>query len=86
MRFQRLNCKKEIINHFIDKLNEIGYKQVPDCTGGDQDFLMIDTFKKEYIWCENGFYPFDSDESMYEFEYGEIPELMDLKSLEKMRY
>lgn len=85
-RFQRINTEKELINHFISKLDEIGYKKVPDCTFGDEDFLMIDTLRKEYIWCENGFYPFCSDDSMFEYEFSNNPTSISLKLLEQNRY
>ena len=83
MRFQRIDTQKELMNHIIDKLNEIGYKKIPDCTGGDEDFLMIDTLKKEYIWCENGFAPFCSDEQMYNYEFLKD---INLEMLENQRY
>jgi len=55
-RFQRINAGgREFMNQIVEKLNEMGYRFVPDSTGGDRDFLMIDTVKEEYIWCENGF-------------------------------
>lgn len=85
-RFQRIDTEKELMNHFISKLNEIGYKEIPNCTGGDEDFLMIDTFRKEYIWCEEGFLPFCSDECMVEYEFNDNPKLISLKLLEKKRY
>lgn len=85
-RFQRIDANKELINHFINKLNEIGYKKVQDCTGGDEDFLMVDTFNKEYIWCEFGFSPFCSDEDMFKHEFNENPKSISLKSLENNRY
>lgn len=85
-RFQRIDTDKELINHIVDKLNTIGYKKIPDCTGGDQDFLMIDTLRKEYIWCENGFGPFCSDDDMYIYEFNSTPELITLKYLESIRY
>ena len=85
-RFQKIDTENELINHFVDKLNEIGYKRVPDCTGGDEDFLMIDSFRKEYIWCENGFLPFCSDEAMLKYEFKDEPKEISLKSLERNRY
>lgn len=84
-RFQKINTEKELIFHIIDKLNEIGYNKIPDCTGGDEDFLMIDTLRKEYIWCENGFYPFCSDDEMLKYEFIKNPKSISLKSLEDER-
>lgn len=81
-RFQRIDTTKELMNHFIDKLNELGYSEVPNSTGGDEDYLMIDTFRKEYIWCENGFAPFCSDEHMYKYEFSKTPEKIRLEDLE----
>jgi hypothetical protein len=86
MRFQRIDTDKELINHFIDKLKEIGYREVQNSTGGDEDFLMIDTFFKEFIWCENGFAPFCSDQEMLQYESYNQPETIDLKKLEKNRF
>jgi len=85
-RFQQIDTDKELTKHIVNKLNEIGYKNVPDCTGGDQDFLMIDTLRKEYIWCENGFSPFCSDYEMSKYEFCDNPKSISLKYLEKNRY
>jgi len=84
-RFQKIDTKKELINHIVDKLKEIGYREVANSTDGDEDFLMIDTLRKEYIWCENGFYPFCSDDDMYLYEYSETPDSISLKSLDEDR-
>jgi hypothetical protein len=85
-RFQRIRTNKELINHIIDKLIEIGYKEIPNCTGGDEDFLTIDTLRKEYIWCENGFAPFCSDDSMHKYEFHDKPDAINLKMMENSRY
>lgn len=83
-RFQRIDTVRELIDPIIGVLEKLGYKQIPDCTGGDQDFLMIDTLRKEYIWCEYGFSPFCSDSDMCEFELD--GKQTTLKDLEKNRY
>lgn len=43
----------------IKELTDSGYKEVPNANGGDDDYLCVDHQNEEYIWCENGFYPFD---------------------------
>lgn len=83
-RFQKLDTNKQLINYLISALNEIGYTNIPDDTGGDQDFLMIDTLRMEYIWCENGFMPFCSHEEMEKFDFVTDRNLT-LKTLEKSR-
>jgi hypothetical protein len=85
-RFQRIQTDKNLINHIIDKLNEIGYIKIPDFIGGDEDFLMIDTLRKEYIWCEYGFAPFCSDEEMYQYEFNDNSHEINLKKLQDFRH
>jgi len=48
--------------NFVTKLIRDGYIEVPNCTGGDEDYICIDHNKKEFIWCENGFWPFYIDD------------------------
>lgn len=55
-------------------------------TGGDEDFLMIDSLMKEYIWCENGSSPFCSDRDMFEYEFNNNPKSISLKLLENKNY
>ena len=55
-------------------------------TGGDEDFLMIDSLMKEYIWCENGSSPFYSDRDMFEYEFNNNPKSISLKLLENKNY
>lgn len=45
----------DLVSDYVVK----GYKEVPNANGGDDDYLCVDHQNKEYIWCENGFYPFD---------------------------
>lgn len=35
-----------------------GYKRIPDRNGGDDDFIVVDMDRREYIYCESGFFPF----------------------------
>jgi hypothetical protein len=45
----------------ISKLEKLGYTHniaATECTGGDNDYLVIDHVNKEYCFWENGFYPF----------------------------
>ena len=84
MRFQKLNCSRKLIRQIIDKLLEIGFKEVPNKTYGDEDFLMIDELRKEFIWCENGFAPFCSDTEMRKYQFLDANEVS-LKELENKR-
>ena len=46
------------------ELESIGYKHCESATaqtGGDNDYLVIDTLKKEFCFWENGFQPFSGD-------------------------
>lgn len=38
-RFQQIKTDKEVMNVFVDALNKLGFRQVPDITGGDHAFL-----------------------------------------------
>lgn len=80
-RFQRIDTEKSLMLEFEKTLKNLNYKEVDNLNGGDDDFLMIDTFKKEYIWCENGFYPFCSDDTMYNYEYSSNSNLITLHQL-----
>lgn len=48
----------EHIEIIINKLKEDGFKEVTNYNGGDDDYLCIDYKNKEFIWCEDGFFPF----------------------------
>jgi hypothetical protein len=54
-------------NNIIKDLTNNGYIEVQNFNGGDNDYLCIDELKKEFIWCEYGFHPFDIY-SLNEFE------------------
>ena len=45
-------------NNKIAELIALGYKEVDDATGGDHDYIVYDTKRKEWCWWENGFCPF----------------------------
>lgn len=71
MRFLIVRTKKdfcqEIIQNFLKPQN---YKEINGQTGGDDDFVCIDTLNKEWCWCEYGFAPFDSHKmDDYQFDY-----------------
>jgi predicted N-acyltransferase len=80
-RFQKIDTEKELTNHIVSKLKEIGYVEVKNFTDGDEDFLMIDTLKKEYIWCENGFSPFCDYVEMLSYENVSNPNSISLWSI-----
>lgn len=46
--------KPDMVKFFVEK----NYTKVPDYNGGDDDFICVDHKRKEWIYCENGFYPF----------------------------
>jgi hypothetical protein len=50
-----IKLKEQKFQNYIKKYDFI---EVPNSTGGDEDYLCFDMMKKEYIWCENGFYSF----------------------------
>jgi Fe-S-cluster formation regulator IscX/YfhJ len=51
----------------VKALEENGYKEVPNDNGGDDDYICVDHVNMEYIWCENGTWPF-SISSLESFE------------------
>ena len=53
--------------HTLEALKTHDYKEVPSDNGGDDDYLCVDHVRKEYIWCENGTWPF-SISSLESFE------------------
>ncbi len=57
---QRFQIKNRNLEKTVRSLTSRGYKQVPDGNGGDNDFIYVDHERKEWIYCENGFYPFCS--------------------------
>ena len=82
MRFQPI-YNKEFSNDIQEWLHDNGYSRLPDSTGGDRDFITIDIERKEYIWCENGFLPFDSFDELKKYEGNSS---ISLTELDKMRY
>ena len=67
-RFQKIDTNKKEMLYFEENLKKLGYKEITNFNGGDDDFLTFDILRKEYIWCENGFAPFCSEELMKEYE------------------
>ena len=67
---------KNILSEYVDK----GYTEVSNGNGGDDDFLCFDHLKKQYIWCENGFYPFYKSD-LEEYEYNKNVDLSYLYSI-----
>lgn len=59
-RFVKIDTHKSKIIDLIEELKTDGFKEVANRNGGDDDFLVIDTVNKEYVWCEWGFAPFCS--------------------------
>ena len=53
-RFQIIETEKNLMDSIVEKLIEIGYTKIQDFNGGDDDFILIDTMYKEFIWCEFG--------------------------------
>lgn len=45
-------------NNYLMVLRTKGYSEVENENGGDDDYLCVDHQNKQFIWCENGFYPF----------------------------
>ncbi len=83
LRFQKINSKK-LFSSIISLMENIGYNEVENNTGGDEDFIMIDTLKKEWIWCENGFEPFCNEELMMKYQFS--GEEITLYSFGNLRY
>lgn len=53
-RYQIIETEQNLMNSIVEKLYEIGYTKIQDFNGGDNDFILIDTMNKEFIWCEFG--------------------------------
>lgn len=85
-RFQRIDTTKELTALIVKAIECDSYRRVKDCTGGDEDFIVIDTLRKEYIWCESGFAPFCSDETLCRYEFAENQGVINLKMMERNRY
>ena len=59
-RFVKIDTTKSKILDLIENLKTDGFKEVANRNGGDDDFLVIDTVNKEFVWCESGEMPFCS--------------------------
>jgi hypothetical protein len=53
--------------YVIKALDLNGYKEVSSDNEGDDDYICVDHVNMEYIWCENGTWPF-SISSLESFE------------------
>lgn len=71
-RFQIIETEQNLMNSIVEKLYEIGYTKIQDFNGGDNDFILIDTMNKEFIWCEFGSILGDI-EYIKTLEYSEYP-------------
>lgn len=77
MKFYKL--EGNFLNILLPKLHELGFKQIENhSTGGDNDFIIVDSETKQYAYFENGYKPY----------YEELPFYNDkeLKDLMSMRY
>lgn len=58
---------KEFARQVIGLLVVLKYRLVPNPgTGGDNDYIIIDTENKEYAWFENGYGPGYGNLFMYQ--------------------
>lgn len=82
MRFVKID-NRDFIDLLLPFLKEKGYTQVPDLNGGDDDFIYIDTLRKEWVYCETGFSPFDNYNEMlpYQFKKAHECKLSDLVAI-----
>ena len=63
-RFKLIYKHTEELLDLIENLKDDGFKEIPNVSYGDDDFLCIDLLYKEFIWCENGFAPFCSKKQL----------------------
>ena len=76
MRFLLVEMHKTYYDSFCKEVLK-DYKQVYDITGGDHDYICIDTLNKEWCWCEHGFWPFDV-ETLKKYQNNTEVKLVDL--------
>ena len=81
-RFIVIKNKEFALDMITTFLNPKGYVRINGRTGGDDDFICVDTSSKEWCWCENGFYPFCSSHYLDEFQDKDVS----LNDLVKLRY
>jgi hypothetical protein len=67
-RFEIFYSSSDQLHTIEELLIKFGYKEVPNSTCGDEDFICIDNERMEYIWCEDGFFPFCSLESLENYQ------------------
>lgn len=70
MKIRKIRYKKV-------KIIPNGYIQITNDNDGDNDFILIDTMLKQYIWCENGTYPFSSPKDRV--KYQSLQEMVDCR-------
>ena len=61
-----------------------GYCEIVGSTYGDEDFITIAVERREYMWCEHGFYPFCDPNVLQKFQRNDTD--ITLKILDKIRY
>ena len=76
-RFQIIETEQNLMDSIVEKLIEIGYTKIQDFNGGDDDFILIDTMNKEFLWCEFGSRLGDI-EYIKTLEYSQFPEYISL--------
>lgn len=84
LRFQIIDASKDFMDLMLKFLKQENFKEVYGMTGGDDDFICIDTLRKEWCYCENGFMPFCNHDEMMKYQFkGKDFKLSDLVN---MRY
>ncbi len=83
-RFQIIDSSKDFMNLMVKFLKEEKFTEVYGMTGGDDDFICVDTLRKEWCWCENGFFPFCNQDEMMKYQFKDKSFL--LSDLIKMRH
>lgn len=69
MRFLIVKINKDFNTLFKEQfLDKQGFMEVYGMTGGDDDFICVDTLNKEWCYCEYGFAPFCSEYEMDTFQ------------------
>jgi hypothetical protein len=72
------NFHLDLIKNYLTPYN---YTEIDGGTGGDNDFLCVDTQNKEWCWCEHGFAPFH-EYTLLEYRNDEnitLSELVDMR-------
>lgn len=69
MRFQVIDTNKEFQELMVKFLTQEGFKEIYGMTGGDDDFICIDTMRKEWCYCEYGSRPFCNHDEMMQYQF-----------------